>query len=606
MSAPEPEVIDTHPRECRFAIHIPSKRSDVPDYHLIKEVLHNPDGTTTPNVRFASQYRRPFWITKKPYQNHEQKKEYEVFDKLSRHECTQSEIRFAVARALGKSWSTAGLRQLADSPYLYGSDISSTSLIKHEYKRKWPEAVTPYSVAFFDTETDVLHGTNDPIIATLLFGKKLFTCVQESFLKGYVDPVGRYNAMVDKLIGPVVEKHQLEMEFLIVPDAVALIKEVFTRVHAWSPDFLAIWNLDFDIPRILETLEKYGVDPKDIFSDPKLPPSLRFCKYKKGSTKKVTASGQVKPKNPSEQWHSLYCPAGFYVIDAMCTYRFVRQGDQEEPSYSLDAILDKELKSSKLKVEQTKDIHGLELHEVMQSTYPFEYLAYAAMDVVGMMELEQKTTDLSQSIVVQAGCTDFSRYNSQTKRFSDKYTFFLLDRDKAIGTIATLPKASADDIDADDIAEDDEEGEETIEVDEPPECSENGDLASDQVVKDVEALEKDCVMALTNWIVTLSAHMSVLGVCCVEENPLLHTLIRLFVYDSDAVGAYPSAAMAANVSRETTVREIIDIKGIEEVTFRRHNLNLLQGHVNALEYGCVMHGLPTPQKALALFDDLAA
>ena len=98
--------------------------------------------------------------------------------------------------------------------------------------------------------------------------------------------------------------------------------------------------------------------------------------------------------------------------------------------------------------------------------------------------------------------------------------------------------------------------------------------------------------------------MTVLGDACIKDNPLIRTLIRLFAYDSDAVSAYPSAATVANVSRATTVRELIDIIGITEQDFRRHNLNLLQGHVNALEYGCEMHNLPKPQDALHLFDDM--
>lgn len=85
---------------------------------------------------------------------------------------------------------------------------------------------------------------------------------------------------------------------------------------------------------------------------------------------------------------------------------------------------------------------------------------------------------------------------------------------------------------------------------------------------------------------------------------MLATLIRCFVYDSDAVSAYPSATAVANVSKETTVREIIEILGIDELDFRRQNINLLQGHVNALEYAEVMHSLPKPQDALKYFDDL--
>ncbi len=88
----------------------------------------------------------------------------------------------------------------------------------------------------------------------------------------------------------------------------------------------------------------------------------------------------------------------------------------------------------------------------------------------------------------------------------------------------------------------------------------------------------------------------------IVEDAILKTLIRAFAYDSDAVSAYPSATAAANVSRATTIREIIDIIGVDESVYRLQNINLLQGHVNALEYSNRMFNLPTPQEMLDLID----
>lgn len=573
-------------RECRFAIHIPTRSSDVPDYHLVKEILHYDDGRIEPNIRFVKQMKRDFWVTTKPYRNHQQKKESESFDKLHKYTCTQSDLRIQVSKALDKGWSNTQLSQLAESPYLYGSDISSTSIIKHDYMVKWPEAVTPYRVGFFDIETDTIHGTDDPILVTFIFGKKIYTIAQGQFLEGYADPQGMFHSRLFKYLSPYIEKHGFEVDFRIVDSPVELIKQIFVEIHKASPDFLAIWNMDFDIPRLLDTLEKYNVDPKDIFSDPKLPPSLRFCKYKKGSTKKITASGQVKPKNPSEQWHSLYCPAGFYIIDAMCSYRFIRQGEQEEPSYSLDAILDKVLGIRKLNFKEAEEYQNLEWHQFMSSKYPFEYAVYNIFDCIGMLELELKTNDLAQALPVQSDCTDFARFSSQTKKFADKYHFFLLDRQRAIGTIP--PKAKV-------IEEEEDEGEEDSDEDVVllPNADDDEDISM-----------KSEVLNLRRWIVTLPAHMTVMGRQVVQESNTLLSMIRCMVYDSDAVSAYPSCTAVANVSRETTVKEIIDILGIEEDDFRRHNLNLLQGHVNAIEYGEVMYGLPSPINALSYFDDL--
>jgi len=577
-------------KECRFAIHIPTRDPSIPDFHMVKEIVHYSDGTKKPNIILERDYERTFYVTQPAYRNHQQKKEYEEKEKLLRYKCTQSALPRAVARALDKGWmNNPQMRQLVDSPYLYGSDVSSTSVIKHDYFKKYPDTVSPYRVAYFDIETDVLQGTDDPIMATIVFEDKIYTSVTKDFVKGYANPTEKVMASIDKYLKPYVDKHQFKIEVEFVDGPVEVITKSIAKAHLWSPDFLAIWNLGFDIPRILETLEKYGVDAKDVFSDPKLAPELRFCKYKKGSVRKKTASGQHKPKAPSEQWHSLLCPAGFYVICAMASYRFIRQGAQELAYYSLDFVLNERLGIRKLKFKEADAYGDLEWHKFMQSRYPFEYIAYNQFDCIGMLELEVLTNDLSQALPIQADCTDFSQYNYQTKRFADKVHFYLDERDRSIGTIP--PREEAEEVVT---VEDD--GEDDDEDDDEQKANGRDD--------DRDFQEKNQVLSLKDWIVTLPAHMSSLGKPLVAESATFLTMIRAFVYDSDAVSAYPSATAVANVSRETTVREIIDIEGIDETTFRRHNLNLLQGHVNALEYACVMHKLPTPQQALELFADM--
>lgn len=589
-------------KECKFAIHMPTRASDIPDFHLIKERVFYSNGTNKPNVKFVKNYKRSFGVTRPQYRNHQQKKEYETIDKLTIHECTQSELRNRVAHALEQGYSPLPLRQLAASPYLYGTDVSSTSLIKYDYAKRFPDAVSTYSVAFFDIETDVVHGTNDPTIATVVYEANIYTYVTKDFVKGYAGVIDTLNAKFKENLEPYLKKaneslksHKLEeymdgfqVHFFIEENCVDVMKNAIAKVHELSPDFLAIWNMDFDIPRILETLEKYNVDPANVFSHPGLPPELRFCKYKKGSTKKVTASGQVKPKNPSEQWHSLYCPAGFYIIDAMCSYRFIRQGSQEMQSYSLNFILGEELELAKLRcpaVEGIVEEDTLDWHYLMQSRFPLDYVIYNIFDCLGMFFLERKNNDLAMALPVNAEFTDFARYNSQTKRMADDYHFFLAEQGKLIGTIAPPPPESKGIEEVDGFEESSDE-EEVVQTDD-----------------EVFAAQSD-VLSLRNWIVTLPSHLTILGRKVLKKFKSILSLIRCFVYDVDAVSAYPSCTAVANVSRETTVKEVIDIQGIDEALFRRHNINLLQGHVNAIEYATEMHGLPKPQDALKLFEDM--
>ncbi len=135
---------------------------------MIKEQVHLKDGTVVPRVRYIKDYKRPMWITKPAFRNHQDKKEYEDIDKLLVKSVTQSNLRTEVAKAIGKAWSRESMRELcASSPYVYGTDISSTTIIKKTmYMNKWPNVITPFSVCTFDTETDMIHGHEQVIMAS--------------------------------------------------------------------------------------------------------------------------------------------------------------------------------------------------------------------------------------------------------------------------------------------------------------------------------------------------------------------------------------------------------------------------------------------------------
>lgn len=60
-----------------------------------------------------------------------------------------------------------------------------------------------------------------------------------------------------------------------------------------------------------------------------------------------------------------------------------------------------------------------------------------------------------------------------------------------------------------------------------------------------------------------------------------------------AVSAYPNSINAANISRETTSKEIIEIEGIEREDYLNQNINAIFGRVNSVEYCCTMFNFPT-------------
>lgn len=568
MTTAEPHIVG---KECRFAVHIPERYNVHPDIHMVKEQVHYSDGTIRPQIKYVKDFKRKVYITPQSKRRYKQKKEWTELDQVQVQETTQSRMRDLVARGLGKGHSRDHMKLLAQSPYLYGTDILSTCLVKKElYMDVYPNLSTPYTIGTYDIETDVNDGSEDIIMASFLFKKKAFISVKKSFIQGIAMIDEQFQDACNRYIGTYLKKHDMEVVLHIAEDVVDLIKAVFEEIHRAKPDFLAIWNMNFDIPKTLSQLEKFGVDPKDVFCDPGVPKIARICKYKEGPSKKTTASGKVIPINPAARWHTLFLTASFYVIDAMCAFKHLRLGEQEEPSYSLDAILHKILGIRKLSFIQADNYSGLQKHQFMQKNYKLEYMVYNIFDCLSMLELDLTTKDLAYTLPTFAATTDFRDFKSQPRRIADALHFFALTQDCVMGTVGQVEEP----IDQDTEAYDGESDEELVAA---------------------------TTLSAEGWILTLAPHMSVHGMRCIREDQTIQTNIRGFVYDSDTVSSYPTCTSVANVSKTTTKKEVIRIDGIDEEVFRMQNLNLVVGEVNASEYCQTMFGLAEPEDLLAEF-----
>jgi hypothetical protein len=297
----------------------------------------------------------------------------------------------------------------------------------------------------FDVESDVIHGTNDVIMATLSFGEYVHTAVLKSFFDGYVDVENRLRECMQKHLGDIVEKRNIKWSIDLVDSPSQVIISCFNKAHELKPDIMAIWNMDYDVQKIQEMMEKEGIDPGKALSDPCVPDKYKHFRYKQGPKQKVTASGKVTPIKPAAQWHTVYMPASFYIVDAMCAYKHIRTGKPEEVSYSLDYILNKHIKRGKLKFTEADHLTGLDWHKFMQSKYKFEYVIYNVFDCVSMELLDEQTNDLRLSFPMLAGCSDFENFKSQPRRVVDQLHFYVQEHGYVMGT--TSDQMSGDDDD---------------------------------------------------------------------------------------------------------------------------------------------------------------
>jgi len=220
-----------------------------------------------------------------------------------------------------------------------------------------------------------------------------------------------------------------------VDSEIDVIKKTISKAHQWQPDWLSVWNLAFDMDKIIAACDKAKVPVADILNDPSVPAKYRHFKFKKGSASKTTASGKVMNYKPAARWHTVFSPASFYWMDAMCAYKQIRTGSPEEPSYSLDNILKKhKISDGKLKFKEADHLTGLAWHQFMQQNYPLEYVVYNMFDCISMEMLDEKTLDLQLSLPMFSISSDFENFNSQPKRTADNLHRVCLQQGKVIGT----------------------------------------------------------------------------------------------------------------------------------------------------------------------------
>lgn len=456
------------------------------DLLVVKEQVHLKDGRIIPNVRFIENYKRDFYVTKPGFRNHDQKKEWEKISRLQRFTSTQVGLARAVARALGNPAARPDLRVLARSPYLYGTDITTPVLVKRKYMDRYPDCRSLNTVAAFDIESDVIEGHELPISAALTFKDKAVLAVTKDFLGSIIDPEVKIQKAFQKYLGKYIAERNITLEVVIVDQISEGIKSVFQRAHEWMPDIISIWNMNYDLPKILDVLEKQGMPPEDVFCHPKLPPQYRKVRYIEGPASKLTASGKYMPLHPADRWHTMDCPAAFYFLDSMCVYKKVRVAKGNEPSYALDYILNKDLKLGKLNFEEADGYTGLRWHQHMQKNHKIEYLIYNLFDCIALELLDEKNKDLASTVSVLCEHSEYSRFPSQPRRTCDDLHFFCLENGLVIGS------------------------------------------TSDQMVDELDRY----VISPEGWVTTLASHQVVdNGLKIIEELPDVRTNLRAHVLD---------------------------------------------------------------------------
>lgn len=556
--------------EFKHASWVPSMRNKEDECIFVKEVIHYDDGSTKPNMRAIRNYERPFYITRDRREGHvhKEKKPWEYLDNLREYKATQRMTPQAVIKALGFG-QVGSLGMVNRSPYVYGTNISSTSLIKKEYRTKWAHLATPYSVAHLDVETDVANGTGEIIMVSVVMGKKAFQIVTKAcmgtnptFLEdvkkcfevevpAVMDEVWKKTFWDKKKQKYTVEPFEYELIQLVAEDEADAVCQTFKWIHEQQPDYLSIVNVPFDMGKMARALERRNIDPADVFCDPRVPREYRKYRMIEGQSRIEDANGKGAAIPPHQRWHKVYVAASYFVIDQMCTRWGIRKHKPNEGSYSLEAVLRRVLGVGKLKGDGMTRSSGIDWHREMQRKHMVFYAVYNSFDNIGASWHDMYTRDLSATVDMIIGNSDLVSYGSEGKKLYDDQYYKYMARGKVICGI------------------------------------------SDQMETELDKF----LMTLDGWISTLSPTMihNSMKNALIKGKPNMLTMIILFVLDIDVKSSYPSTGVWANLDSLTIIRQMCKIIGIDTLTTQRASLDLTAGRVNAIDILNKICRYPQPQ-----------
>lgn len=576
-----------NPMEFIHACYVPSL-DDGSDAVVIKVHAHTPDGRIVPALKVEDKLTRSFYVTKPQYRNHQFKKEWEELSRLDSYHVPNHRLNQEIETALygysGGSYRNKrkSLSEVCTSPYVYGADLHIEVLLKNQYQAAFeasglkPSATTS---GFFDIETNMFSEEKEPNVITVTHENQVYTAILEQFFV-VKQPDGTFRRgdlnefiafatkTLDHHIEELVEQHMtknpksklrakvaanpFKYNFYVGKTVIDIIAWIFERIHENKTDFIGIWNLDFDIPTVLDTLKRHRVPYEDIFCPAALPKKYRYVRYERDNK---------QSPDIFKKWHWLHATSYSQFIDSMCLYRILRTVKGLETSMTLDNILKSNDLGGKLTFKdddpRTESLAGGEWHRYMQREEAYKYIVYNQFDCISLQLLEWKNDDLA-SMFILGGVSRLCKWIRQTRKVSDSIYFYALNSNL---------------------------------------------VTSSPGPEDVMVTEYDRMMEKVGGAVLRPERTASIGLRIFEDRPDLVTFLHNYVNDVDFTGMYPTAEMVCNICKETKISAGIQIEGSTKIGTQNFYSLAVSMQENAVLMGEHYFGLPNYSEMDRLFGE---
>ena len=202
---------------------------------------------------------------------------------------------------------------------------------------------------------------------------------------------------------------KLEYKWYFYNDERQMLIHLFQLIHKLKLDFISVWNINFDVPYMMERMTHLGLDYKEVMCHPDFP--HKTCYFKKD-----TRNFEVKNKSDF-----FFCSSYTVWLDQMKNYAAIRKGREELRSFSLNYIAKKVLNDEKLDYADVGNIKTLSYKDYKK------YFIYNIKDVLLQLGIENRTNDVDYVYTVSyLNATPYESIFKQTVKLRNtQYIRFL-------------------------------------------------------------------------------------------------------------------------------------------------------------------------------------
>jgi len=278
-----------------------------------------------------------------------------------------------------------------------------------------------------NTETIYVNVLDDPEVPMI---REVFSDLG-SFLIEFEDVLAEVRRIaIEKIVKDKgkpesIHHYKFKYKFYLLNTEADLIRNYFSIIQETRPDFVGIWNINFDMITIKERAAKLGLNMADLTSDKSVPPEYRIFKYIEDHERFNNSEGKKSATHYSRYFDKVITTSVTQYYCQMSMHSNLRKRFLEE-NYKLETIGEKYAYIKKFDLAA----EGLHIKDVYVKNFK-KFLIYAIIDPIVSFQIEYMNQDIPRYMIT---CKDtrFTHGFKKTIVIKNEFYNYIFDTKHAI------------------------------------------------------------------------------------------------------------------------------------------------------------------------------